>query len=188
MDAFTGEIRLFPFNFAPQDWAYCDGSTLLIQQYPALFSVIGYAYGGTNGRDFKLPNLNGRVAIGAGAGTPANPNLSDRPVGTAVGADVTSIKPENFASHTHRVVAKSGSESSAALDTPDTQAYLAQPRNVRLYSTTAPVAGGPTLAPSMLQSAGQESAKAGTQRSTLQPFLTLAYCICLNGEYPIKPS
>ena len=66
MDAFTGEIRLFPFNFAPQDWAYCDGSVLTIQQYPALYSIIGNIYGGSAGQNFKLPNLNGRAAMGAG--------------------------------------------------------------------------------------------------------------------------
>jgi len=80
MDAFTGEIRLFPYNFAPQNWAYCDGTTLLVQQNPALYSVIGTLYGGTPGQNFKLPNLNGRVAMGTGGTIGSIP-------GTQQGAD-----------------------------------------------------------------------------------------------------
>ncbi|MBJ2270955.1 tail fiber protein [Pseudomonas sp. MF6772] len=183
MDAFTGEIRLLPFNFAPQDWAYCDGSVLTIQQYPALFSVIGYAYGGSVGQNFKLPNLNGRAAMGAGNGT----GLLPRPIGTAVGADQVMLLPANIPSHTHAVNAKSGTDSAAAVDTPDGSAYLSQPRNVRVYNNVAPASGDPTLAAGTIGSAGQMTPGSSTTRSTLQPFLTLAYCICLNGEYPVRP-
>ncbi|MDP9526059.1 phage tail protein [Pseudomonas protegens] len=183
MDAFTGEIRLFPYNFVPQNWAYCDGSLITVQQNPALYSVIGTLYGGTPGQNFKLPNLNGRVAMGAGAG----PGLTDRPVGTALGADRITMVASNFASHTHQVLAKDGSESAAALDTPNNTAYLAQPRNVRLYNSTPPTNTDPTLAPTTVSGTGTNPTSTAL-RNTMQPFLTLAYCICLDGEYPIRAS
>lgn len=183
MDAFIGEIRLFPYNFVPQNWAYCDGSILTVQQNPALYSVIGNRYGGSPGQNFKLPNLNGRVAMGAGAG----PGLTDRPVGTALGADRITMGPSNFAPHTHSVMAKDGSESAVALDTPNSTAYLAQPRNIRLYNNTAPTATSQTLAATTVGNAGS-GATSTALRNTMQPFQTLSYCICLDGEYPIKSS
>ncbi|WP_404937125.1 tail fiber protein [Pseudomonas sp. JDS08PS003] len=179
MDAFTGEIRLFPYNFVPQNWAYCDGSTITVQQNPALYSVIGNLYGGTPGQNFKLPDLNGRVAMGAG--------LSDIPVGKALGADRITMVASNFAPHTHQVVAKDGNESAAALDIPNSTAYLAQPRNIRLYNNTAPTATGPRLAAITVGNAGS-GATSTALRNTMQPFQTLSYCICLDGEYPIRAS
>ncbi|MCU7647182.1 phage tail protein [Pseudomonas piscis] len=183
MDAFTGEIRLFPFNFAPESWALCDGKLLLVQEYPALYSVIGNTYGGTSGVNFNLPNLNGRVAIGAGQGT----GLSQRVLGETVGADKTSLLPANFAPHTHQVLAKEAFDASTALDVPNATALLAQPRGIRLYNGTVPSIGGPILHPSTVTVSGTASASAGSTRNVMQPYLTLRYCICLNGEYPQKP-
>ena len=183
MDAFTGEIRLFPYNFVPQNWAYCDGSSITVQQNPALYSVIGTLYGGTPGQNFKLPNLNGRVAMGAGLA----PGLTDRPVGTALGADRITMGPSNFAPHTHSVMVKDGSESGAALDIPNNTAFLAQPRNIRLYNNTAPTTTTQTLAATTVGIAGT-GATSTALRNTMQPFQTLAYCICLDGEYPIRAS
>ena len=183
MDAFTGEIRLFPYNFVPQNWAYCDGSLITVQQNPALYSVIGNLYGGTPGQNFQLPNLSGRVAMGAGQGA----GLTDRPVGKALGADRIAMKSNNFAPHTHQVVARDGTESAAALDTPNSTAYLAQPRNTRLYNNTVPIETDPRLAATTVGNAGSDAASTAL-RNTMQPFQTLSYCICLDGEYPIRAS
>ncbi|HAU4899527.1 tail fiber protein [Aeromonas hydrophila] len=178
MDAFTGEIRLFPYNFAPQNWAYCDGTTLLVQQNPALYSVIGTLYGGTPGQNFKLPNLNGRVAMGTGGAIGSIP-------GTQQGADRIQMVPTNISSHSHTVLAKDGSETAAAVDTPSNSTYLAQPRNVRLYNNTTPSATDPKLAPGTVMPSGNATIPP-IMRNTMQPFLTLVYCICLDGEYPMR--
>ncbi|MFJ2335583.1 phage tail protein [Pseudomonas protegens] len=182
MDAFTGEIRLFPFNFAPDNWAVCDGSPLLVQNYPALYSVIGLTYGGTAGTSFNLPNLKSRVTIGTGQGA----DLTNRSLGQAVGGDTTTLLPAHFAPHTHHVLAKDGTDTTGALDLANGTAYLAQPRGVRLYNGTVPptAAPGPSLHPSTVTTNGTEAAKTGSTRDVMQPFLTLRYCICLNGEYP----
>ena len=109
MDAFTGEIRLFPFNYAPQNWAFCDGSTLLVQQNPALYSVFGTAYGGTPGVNFKLPNLNGRVAMGAGDGL----GLTPWAIGGTAGADQGNGQGA-VAHHAHRCGRCSGGKCAVA--------------------------------------------------------------------------
>ncbi|HOQ53386.1 MAG TPA: tail fiber protein, partial [Micropruina sp.] len=67
-DAYIGEVRCFGFNFAPNDWAQCNGQLLPIQQYTALFSLLGTMYGGNGQTTFGLPDLRGRSAIGAGQG------------------------------------------------------------------------------------------------------------------------
>lgn len=178
MDAFTGEIRLFPYNFAPQNWAYCDGSLVTVQQYPALYSVIGTLYGGTVGQNFRLPNLSGRVAMGSGGTLGTN-------VGNLLGADRIVLSASNICSHNHQVWARDGSETAAALDTPNNTAYLAQPRNIRLYNSTVPSTNDPKLAMGTIGPAGSATPPP-TLRNTMQPFLTLCYCICLDGEYPIR--
>lgn len=66
MDPFIGEIRLFGFNFAPQGWALCEGQTMPIAQYTALFSLLGTTYGGNGQTTFQLPDLRGRAPIGFG--------------------------------------------------------------------------------------------------------------------------
>ena len=60
-DQFVAEIRLFPFNFPPIGWAFCNGQLLPISQYSALFSLLGTYYGGNGTSNFALPNLQGRI-------------------------------------------------------------------------------------------------------------------------------
>ena len=66
MDPFIGELRLFPYNFAPRGWASCNGQLLPIAQYTALFSLLGTNYGGNGTTTFALPDLRGRAPIGVG--------------------------------------------------------------------------------------------------------------------------
>ncbi len=70
MDPFVAEIRIFPFNFAPKGWAFCDGQILPISQNTALFSLLGTTYGGDGKSNFALPNLQGMAPMfyGQGAG------------------------------------------------------------------------------------------------------------------------
>ncbi|HVV44976.1 MAG TPA: tail fiber protein, partial [Bryobacteraceae bacterium] len=82
MDAFTGEIRIFGFNYAPVDWAFCDGSTIPVSQNQVLYSLLGNIYGGTYPNTFAVPNLKGVAPMGAGIG----PGLTPRQTGDEVGA------------------------------------------------------------------------------------------------------
>ena len=67
-DAFVAEIRIFPFNFPPKGWAWCDGQLLPLSQNTALFSLLGTTYGGNGQTTFALPNLQGRVPLHMGNG------------------------------------------------------------------------------------------------------------------------
>lgn len=178
MDAFLGEIRLFPFDYAPENWAFCDGRSLNKLLYQKLYAVIGTTYGSDNDMEFKLPNLQGRVAMGAGHGV----GLSDRSVGEPAGGDMVVLTAAHFVAHTHTVNVRDGSDTDAALDEPNAAAYLAQPRTIRLYATMPSTPQG-FLSASTIGA----TTEGNTSRSTLQPYLTLNYCICLSGEEPVRP-
>ena len=68
-DPFIGQIRLFAGQFVPKGWAQCQGQTMLISEYTGLFSILRAAYGGDGETTFALPDLRGRVPIGAGQGS-----------------------------------------------------------------------------------------------------------------------
>jgi microcystin-dependent protein len=90
-EPFIGEIKIFPYSFAPKGWAYCDGQIMQISQNQALYSLLGTTYGGNGTSTFALPNLQGRVPIGAGTG----PGLSSRPLGQSSGSNsvITTCSP-----------------------------------------------------------------------------------------------
>ena len=87
MDPYIAEIRVFPYNFAPINWAMCNGQLLPISQNTALFSILGTTYGGNGTTDFALPNLSGRTVVGTGQGT----GLTDRNLGSAYGATTQTL-------------------------------------------------------------------------------------------------
>lgn len=181
MDAFTGEIRLFPYNFIPQDWLPCWGQTLPIPPYVQLFSVLGNKFGGDGKANFKLPNLSNRTAIGSGAGT----GLTPRPFAQAVGSDNVTLSPSNLAPHSHMINTQSGTDAGASVNTPGPNVFLSQPRTQLSYNPA--VTSGLTLAPATIGLGGLVNPKPAS-RSTVQPLLGLTYCICVNGAaYPVKP-
>ena len=104
MDAFTGEIRILPYTFAPQAWADCNGQQVNISQNPALYATIGIQYGGGSGSQayFKLPDLRGQVAMGTGAG----PGLTPRTIAQKTGVESVALNINQMAPHTHTVTAK----------------------------------------------------------------------------------
>ena len=98
-EPFLGEIRMVGFNFAPTGWFLCQGQTLPISQYAALFSLLGTQYGGNGTTTFQLPDLQGRVPInqGNGAGLPAYV------IGQKAGSPNVSILASNLPAHSHPV-------------------------------------------------------------------------------------
>jgi microcystin-dependent protein len=96
MDSFMGTILPWPISWAPNDWALCDGSLLPISQYQALFSLIGTTYGGNGTTNFALPDLRGRMPVGAGHG----PGLTPRQLGQAYGAESAALSQSNLPAHT----------------------------------------------------------------------------------------
>ena len=97
---YIGEIDIYPFNFAPLNWNACDGTLLPIQQYTALFSLIGTYYGGNGTTNFQLPDLRSRVIVGTGQGL----GLSNYVPGETGGTENTSILINNLPQHNHTIV------------------------------------------------------------------------------------
>lgn len=128
-DAFIGEIRMFGGNFAPMDWAFCDGSTLSISQYDLLFSVIGTTYGGNGTTNFSLPDLRGRVPVHMGTGT----GLTPRNIGNAFGTETEALQVTHIPAHNHAISVGAPVTTAAPAGK-----YLGNSANFNLYSTAAP--------------------------------------------------
>lgn len=176
MDAFYGEIRAFGFNFAPTGWAYCSGQSMSIQQYSVLFALLGTTFGGDGKTSFKLPNLCGQAAIGCDVTAGLNPVQW----GQYVGVETVTLNGAQLPLHNHALNSKNEQNNATA---PGATASIANGtkalrQGVNLY---APSAGStPTqLYPTVVTSAGGNQA-----HENRQPFLTMNYCICLDGYWP----
>src|SRR5262245_5280526 len=101
MDPFVAEIRIFPFNFAPKGWAFCDGQILPLSQNTALFSLLGTTYGGDGKSNFALPNMQGNAPMHPGQG----PGLSLHDLGETGGSDTVSLLESEIPSHSHTLSA-----------------------------------------------------------------------------------
>src|SRR5437764_10873101 len=97
MDPFVAEIRIYPFNFAPKGWAFCDGQLLPISQNTALFSLLGTTYGGDGKSNFALPNMQGNAPMHPGQG----PGLSLHDLGETGGAETVTLLESEIPAHSH---------------------------------------------------------------------------------------
>src|SRR5688572_26556496 len=100
-DPFVAEIRIYPFNFAPRGWAFCNGQLMPLSQNTALFSLLGTTYGGDGRSTFGLPNLQGSAVMHPGQG----PGLSLRSLGETGGSDTVTLLQSGIPAHTHALVA-----------------------------------------------------------------------------------
>lgn len=161
-EPYLGEIRLLSFVFPPQGWALCNGQLLPINQNQALFALLGTTYGGNGQTTFALPDLQGRVPIHAGDG---------RTLGERGGEQAHTLTPQELPQHSHAVRASSA----ATGGTPSpVGAHLGGGNNV--YRE-----GGATVG---LQGASVTSVGGGQAHLNMQPFLTISFCIALEGVFP----
>jgi microcystin-dependent protein len=168
-DPFVAEIRIFPFNFAPKGWAWCDGQLLPLSQNTALFSLLGTTYGGDGKSNFALPDLQGRAPMHPGQG----PGLSLHDLGETGGSETVTLLESEIPAHSHALRASSDD---ADLQIPGPAFSVAKSTGQALYSTTATLA---PLAPEALAPAGGDQ-----PHNNLQPYLTFYFCIALQGVFP----
>ncbi|MBR7801816.1 phage tail protein [Undibacterium fentianense] len=169
-DPFVAEIRIFPFNFAPRGWAWCDGQILSISQNTALFSLLGITYGGDGRTSFALPNLSGRAAIGSGQG----PGLSERVLGDPVGQSTVTLTSAEIPSHNHTMQINNIAGNSTS---PSGAGLAVGARGVPLF---APISGASgTMHASALAEAG-----GGQPHNNMQPYLTMNFAIAMQGVFP----
>jgi microcystin-dependent protein len=168
MDPFVAEIRIFPFNFAPRGWAFCDGQILPISQNTALFSLLGTTYGGDGKSNFALPDMQGNAPMHPGQG----PGLSLHDLGETGGSETVTLLESEIPSHSHAVSASAGD----GTDQTPLNEKLAGGVGIGQY---APAASLISLSPNALTPAGGDQ-----PHNNMQPYLTLNFCIALQGVYP----
>lgn len=167
-----GQLAIFPYNFAPRGWAKCDGQLLPINQYQALFSLLGTTFGGDGRTTFGLPDLRGRVPIGYGNG----PGLPSYNLGQKAGQYQTILTANDLASHTHtgnvRAKVGTGDESNPKegyVSTAPTDFY-AETHNTLMAPNSV-----------VVNASGN-----GQAFENMQPYLALGYYIALQGVFPSR--
>jgi microcystin-dependent protein len=172
-EPYFGEIQVFAFDFAPVDWAFCNGATLPMMQYSALYSLLGITYGGNGSTTFMLPNLTSRAPGGIGAG----PGLTARSAGNVYGEFQHALTVPEMPSHGHGATVYVQRDQTKRTSVPAAGSALVTP------NTTAPFLPGAvpstTLSPLAIQPAGSN-----LPHENRQPFLALNFCIALQGIYP----
>ena len=162
-EPFLSEIRIMSFGFPPKGWAFCNGQLLPINQNQALFALLGTTFGGNGQTNFALPNLQGRTPIHVGGG---------HTLGEQGGEQAHTLSIAELPSHTHVV---SGSSNATGGTVSPNGAFLGGANNA--YRS----AGGPATT----MSAATISNIGGSQpHLNMQPFLTLNFCIALQGIFP----
>lgn len=175
-DPFVAEIRIFPFNFAPKGWAFCDGQLLPLSQNTALFSLLGTTYGGDGKSTFALPDLQGSVPMHPGQG----PGLSLYDLGQIGGSETITLLVSEIPAHTHSVGRALGDAGNSITPVNSVWAQSAAGRGAAaLYKDGAPT--GKVNLNSLNVTGG------GLPHNNMQPYLTLNFCIALQGVFPARP-
>lgn len=168
MEPFLAQITLFAGSFAPDGWAFCDGSLLPISTNAALFSLLGTTFGGDGRTTFALPDLRGRVPVHAGTG----PGLTPRQPGDMLGFETVSLSADELPAHTHALMT-----SDEPADTNRAGgAFLARGQ---IYSSNG--SASTALAATTVATAG-----IGGAHANMQPSLCINFIIALQGIYPPK--
>ena len=170
-DPFVAEIRIFPFNFPPTGWAWCDGQLMPISQNTALFALVGTYYGGDGKSIFALPNLQGRAAMHPGQGA----GLSAYDVGQEGGSATVTLLESEMPLHSHTMNAAP----TAANDRNPDGKVLARSVGGNVYIGAAPQGAMAKMSPQAIAPTG------GSQpHNNMQPYLTCYFCIALQGVFP----
>lgn len=165
-----GSIMLFAGTFAPRGWAFCNGQLLAISQNQALFSIIGTIYGGDGRTTFGLPDLRGRVPVGAGQG----PGLSNYPMGSNVGNETTTLSVNHLPSHSHSL---RGSSSPGTSNSPGGNVPAVNRDGILHYGPDSDID---------MNSGGVTNTGGNQPVNNIQPVLAMHYCIALQGIFPSR--
>lgn len=182
MEGTIAEIRMFAGNFAPNTWAFCQAQILSIAQNTALFALLGTTYGGNGQTTFALPDLRGRVPVGAGQG----PGLSNCDLGQMGGTETYTIANSNFPAHTHALTGSITMPANAAAGGADTPQgnYPATLTGTDMYST---VNNGSGLGNMQLAlTAAAAGSVSPIPVNNIQPVMGMNYIICMFGIFPSR--
>lgn len=176
-EPYLGEIRMFGFNFAPRNWAQCNGELLAIEQNQSLYSILGTTYGGDGRTTFALPDLRGRVPIHKGnSNTTGSTILS---LGTKDGVESNTITEAQMPAHTHTMRGTSDAALSSDNGGNDPTSRVLATSTTAIYTSDTSTANLTSL------NAITVDANAGGQSiDNMQPFLAVEFCIALVGTFP----
>jgi microcystin-dependent protein len=176
---YIGEVRMFGGSFAPATWAFCNGQSLSIATYQALYSLIGTTYGGNGTTTFNLPNLQGRLCVGMGQG----PGLSNYTIGQAAGTETVTLSVAQMPMHPHSLNATT---TTASLGTPVNNltgnATPLTPSQQHMYTTT----GSPSPTLGNLNVNACSFAGGSQPHNNLMPSLCVSFIIALFGIFPSR--
>lgn len=175
MDSFVGEIMLFAGTVTPADWLECNGSTLQISQYQALFSLIGVTYGGNGSTNFLLPDLRDRIPVSMGQ----RPTALNWPLGSVQGTRTVTLTAAQMPSHSHAMNLSANLATSPSIGSNINVLAATAPDLLTYSDSTSPLGAAANLSPKMLGPAGGSQA-----HPNVMPTLYLRYLICTQGIYP----
>lgn len=180
MDEYLGIVKLFAGTFAPRGWAFCDGSLLPINQNQALFAILGTTYGGNGSTNFALPDLRGRVGVGAGIGNGIPPIQAGQAGGSAT-VTVTGGLP----AHTHNLEVSNaeGTTNDPTGNVPAKAIYTDNDGNTFSVNAYSPSSNGQANS-GVISTTG--SGGGGQTLNIMPPFLGMNYIICLQGIFPSR--
>lgn len=170
-DPFVAEIRIFPFNFAPSGWAFCDGQLMPIAQNTALFSLLGATYGGDGKTSFALPDLQGNAPMFWGQGT----GLSPHDQGESGGSPSVTLMAAEMPAHSHALTAFSLSSSSASSP---------QGELVADGVGCKPFGSGALAANTQMHLQAVSLSGSSAPHDNMMPSLVMNFCIALQGVFP----
>ena len=168
---FVAEIRIFPFNFAPKGWAFCNGQILPLSQNTALFSLLGTTYGGDGRSNFALPNLQGSAPMHPGQG----PGLSLHDLGETGGSTTVTLLDAQNPTHSHPMM--SAPANFPANSNVPTNNAMGKSAQGNVYVNDANPAAQ-LFSQALFLTGGSQP------HNNLMPYLTVNFCIALQGVYP----
>ncbi|HKP45745.1 MAG TPA: tail fiber protein [Pyrinomonadaceae bacterium] len=173
---FVGEIRMFGFNFPPRGWAFCDGQLLSISQNTALFALLGTFYGGNGQTTFALPDLQGRAPVHWGQGQ----GLTSYSIGEESGVESITLLVTEMPVHSHTPARGASAGADQLAPTGNVWAKGGGRRaTVNMYTATS--------TPALMNPAALSIAGSSLPHNNMQPYLTLNFCIALQGVFPQRP-
>jgi len=180
---YLGQIEAFSFGIVPKGWVACNGQTLAIQQYTALFSLLGTTYGGNGVTTFQLPNLQGRVANGQGTG----PGLPNYNMGDVNGETTHTLTIAESPQHNHLLNVTPAAAAANNTNVPGptvalTAATVTTQGSTSPFPIYAPVSGNPGVA----MSGAAIGTNGGQPHPNMMPYLTLNFCIAMQGTFPSR--
>ena len=180
-DPFVGQITVYPYSYPPNGWLDCAGQLLSIQQFSALFSLLGTTYGGNGTTNFGLPDLQGRVPVGQGQLTGG----SDYVMGEVAGAENVTLLANSMPAHSHGL---SAIATDGSINNPSGKVLAKAAAGGgrggggaqgQIYNAAAPTT---PLVASSIGNAGSS-----LPHNNIQPSLVLRYCIATQGVFPARP-